>query len=261
MEHWFLTSHERAAITRSLKEMCGLENYERVGTHKEADASLMKRDQEDIDRLISSFNSGLFKNPFDIPEERDISEKLSLVNIATGVVLPEQASDRLLGATEMGKCSMEDFISTRINTNKVNFWDPLPKLKINTFSSAAMKMEVKSTNDKIIILTTDRELFGRLLVVAKQRDIALREVLSYELSAVPVAIAHGDGSLRKTTKSSLMSVLEKNVAVSPSLPPSLIPTAFAIDAMALIQVMKSASSASFGEMAEQYCTHITRMLS
>ena len=258
---WFLTSHERAAITHSLKEMCGLENYERVGTQKEAGASRMKRDQEDIDRLISSFNSGLLKNPFDIPDERDISEKLSLVNIAIGVVLPEQASDRLLGATEMGKRSMEDFISTRLNTNEVNFWDPLPKLKINTFSSAAKKMEVKATNDKIITLTTDREFFGRLLVVAKQRDIDLREELSYELSAVLVAIAHGDGSLRKTTKSSLMSVSEKNVAVLPSLPPSLIPTAFVIDGMALIQVMKSASSASFGEMAEQYCTHITRMLS
>ena len=60
-------------------------------------------------------------------------------------------------------------------------------------------------------------------------------------------ITHGDGSLRKTTKSSLMSVLVKNVAVLPSLPPSLIPTAFVIDAMALVQVMKSASS------AEQYC--------
>ena len=66
-----------------------------------------------------------------------------------------------------------------------------------------------------------------------------------------MAIAHGDGSLRKTTKSSLMSVLEKNVTALPSLPPSLVPTACVIDAMALIQVMKSATSATFGEMEEQ----------
>ena len=118
---------------------------------------------------------------------------------------------------------MEDFLSTKINTNELNFCDPLPMLKINTFSSAAKKIEVKATNDKIITLTADREFFGRLLVIAKQRDIDLQEVVSYELSAVPVAIAHGDRSLRKTTKSSLMSVLEKNVAVLPSLPPSLIP--------------------------------------
>ena len=156
---------------------------------------------------------------------------------------------------------MEDFISTRINTNEVNFWDTLPKLKMNTFSSTAKKMEVKATNDKIITLTTDQELFGRLLVVAKQRDIDLQKALSYELSAVPVAIAYGDRSLRKSTKSSLMAFLEKNVAVLPLLPLSLIPTAFVIDAMALVQVMKSASFVSFGQMAEQYCTHITCMLS
>ena len=232
-----------------------------VGTHKEVGAAWMKRDQEDINRLVSSFISGLLTNPFDLPDDHDISQKLSLLNIVTGVVLPEQATDRLLDATEMGKSSMGNLISTRINTNDVNFWDPLPKLKINTFTSAAKKMEVKATNDKIITLTTDRELFGRLLVVAKQRYIDLLQVLTHKLSVVPVAIAHGERSLRKTTKSSLMSVLEKNVAVLPSLPPSLIPTAFVIDAMALVQVMKSASSASFGQMAEQYCTHITRMLS
>ena len=112
-------------------------------------------------------------NPFDLPDDHDISQKLSLLNIATGVVLPEQASDRLLDATEMGKRSMENLISTRTNTHEVSFWDPLPKLKINTFTSAGKKMEVKATNDKIITLTTVRELFGRLLVVAKQRYIDL----------------------------------------------------------------------------------------
>ena len=44
VERWFLRSHERAAITHSLKEMCRLENYERVGTYKEAGESRMKRD-------------------------------------------------------------------------------------------------------------------------------------------------------------------------------------------------------------------------
>ena len=258
VDRWFLTCHERAAITHSLKEMCGLENHaERVGTHKESGAARVKRDQEDVEQLLSSFNSGLLTNPFDIPEEQDEP----LRNIATGVVLPQEVADRLVDATVTGKRSMESFIETRINTNQVSFWEPLPKLKIKTFSSAAKQVQVKSTNEKIVTLTADRELFGRLLVVAKQRDVNLREVLSYELSAVPVAIAHGDGSLRKTTKSSLMSVLEKNVTALPSLPPSLVPTACVIDAMALIQVMKSATSATFGEMAEQYCLHIIRTLS
>ena len=74
MERWFLTSHKWAAITQWLKEMCGLQNYERVGTHKEAGPAQMKRDQELLTGLIvSSFNSGLLTNPFDIPDDRDIS--------------------------------------------------------------------------------------------------------------------------------------------------------------------------------------------
>ena len=120
-----------------------------------AGAARMKRDQEDIGRFVSSFNSGLLTNPFDVSEDRDKSEKLPYLNITTGVVLPEQASDRLLDTTEMGRRSMEDFISSRINTNEVNFRDPLPRLKINTLSSAAKKMEVKAGNDKIVTLTTD----------------------------------------------------------------------------------------------------------
>ena len=58
-----------------------------------------------------------------------------------------------------------------------------------------------------------------------------------------------------------MSVLEKNVAVLPSLPPSLVPKAFDIDEMALVQLMKLASFVSFGQMAEQDSMHITCQLS
>ena len=142
MEHWSLTSHERAAITHSLKEMCGLENYERIGTHT---GKLVRLGWKGTKRTLTGLFQASILVSWQTPDDRDISEGLSLLNIATGVVLQEQASDRLLDAIEMGKRSMEDFISTRINTNEVNFWDPLPKLKINTCSSAAKKTEVKTT--------------------------------------------------------------------------------------------------------------------
>ena len=32
VDRWFLTIHERAAMTHAPKEMCGLENYDRIGT-------------------------------------------------------------------------------------------------------------------------------------------------------------------------------------------------------------------------------------
>ena len=150
VERWFLTSHERAAITRSLKEMCGVEDGERVGTHKEAGAARIKRDEEDVKKILSSFTSGLMSNPFTIPEDQDAAETVPLYNIATGVVLPDEVASSLLDAPVAGRCHMESFVKARINTNQANFWDALSKLKIKTFSAATKKVSMKSSNDKII---------------------------------------------------------------------------------------------------------------
>ncbi|PFX14895.1 Uncharacterized protein K02A2.6 [Stylophora pistillata] len=72
-------------------------------------------------------------------------------------------------------------------------------LKIKSFRSVA-KITVMSTRhkEKISSVNADREIFGRLLVTAKHRDIDLKVVLSYELCSVPIALAHPDGTLRKT---------------------------------------------------------------
>lgn len=134
-------------------------------------------------------------------------------------------------------------------------------MKIETFSSTMKKTSAKSPGEKIITVSADRDLFGRLLVVAKTREINLREVLSYELSIVPVVLADPDGSLRKTTKSTRISVLEKKVDVLPSLPSAPIPTAYVIDGMAMIQAIRSGGSATFGGMVEKYCEFIMRTFS
>ena len=36
VQRWFLTSHKRAAMTSTVKQMCGIDDPDRVGTHKEA---------------------------------------------------------------------------------------------------------------------------------------------------------------------------------------------------------------------------------
>ena len=44
LERWFLTSHERAAITSATKKMCKLDDDNIVGSHKEAGVQRVKRD-------------------------------------------------------------------------------------------------------------------------------------------------------------------------------------------------------------------------
>ena len=83
----------------------------------------------------------------------------------------------------------EPLLKQRLETSEVNFWDPVPNLKVKSFSPMAKKTNVK-VNDTVITVSADRDLFRRLLIAANTREINLREVLSYELSPVPFALAH-----------------------------------------------------------------------
>ena len=172
-----------------------------------------------------------------------------LSKLANGVILPESVAIRLLGALELGRQNLTKFISTRIQSNQTNSWNPVKKLNISTFSSVARKVTVESQKDKAVSINADRELFGRLLVVAKKKEVNLKEVLSFELCSVSIALVHSDGSLRKTSKITLMNLLEKDVTSKQNLPSSQLPTAYLHDAMAFIQMMKTAGSATFGELS------------
>ena len=246
LQRWFLTSHERAAITSAVKQMCGINDLDQVGTHKEAAPKRVERDENDVRKIVSCFKSGLMKDPFS--EESD-----SLSNIATGVVLPTDVAERLMTSVEKGQEQMNSFIQQRLNSNDVSFWHAIPSLKIKTFSSTMKKTTIKGTNEKLVAITEDRDLFGRLLIVSNARQVNLREILCFELSSVPYSLAHTDGTLRKTTKSVLLQILENDVTVEPrltSLP--TMPTVYILDGMALVQMLRFSGASNFGKMAANY---------
>ena len=103
VDRWFLTSHERAAITQASLEMCGIKNSYRIGTHKKAGAIRATRDENDVQKLVATFNSGLLSDPFYVPDDvpdEEVPLSLSISNLATGVILPDAEANRLLGARE-----------------------------------------------------------------------------------------------------------------------------------------------------------------
>ena len=164
----------------------------------------------------------------------------------------------------MSKSSKDDVIiivSKHISTNEVRFWELMEKMNIKTFASLSKKAKVKSVDEKLVTVSADRNLFGRLLIASRSRDIDLREVLKYELDSVPCALAHPDGSLRKTTKSVFLGILEEQVQALPRLPvDDRMSTAYVIDGMAVVQMMKNAGSVTFGELANKYFQVITAHL-
>ena len=155
---------------------------------------------------------------------------------------------------------MKTFIANRINSNSVGFWDPLPRLKIQTFASMTKNIQVKASDEKLTTVNADRTLFARLLIASRSRNIDLREVLKYELSPVPYALAHTDGTLRKSTKSALLTALENSVQVSSRLPcdnenPR---TAHILDGMAVVQMVKVAGARTFGGAFDTVTTPLRR---
>ena len=83
LQRWFLTSHEQAAITSSLKSMYAVEKEDRVGAvPEESSASRVTRDEGDVQKLINCFKSNAMTDPF----SNDAGGEL--LNFATGVVLP-----------------------------------------------------------------------------------------------------------------------------------------------------------------------------
>ena len=58
-------------------------------------------------------------------------------------------------------------------------------MNIKTFASLLKKAKVKSLDEKLVTVSTDRNLSGRLLIASQSRDIDLREVFKFKLDSFP----------------------------------------------------------------------------
>ena len=83
-----------------------------------------------------------------------------------------------------------------------------------------------------------RDLFARLLILSKTREINLKELLSYSLSDYPLSLAAVNGGLVKTANAKMFEILE-TMALNPVIDAEDVEerNALIIDAMAVIQMM------------------------
>ena len=91
-----------------------------------------------------------------------------LVNISTGAVAPPNICMDLLGAQQNG----ENAYSLRVKKLEegVGFYEPIPKLKVKTFSNPRKAASAKATS-KEIVLKADNRLFGHMLLIAQNRKL------------------------------------------------------------------------------------------
>ena len=88
--------------------------------------------------------------------------------------------------------------------------------------------------------------FSRFIILQEKREISIREVLKYELGALPLSIACSDGGMVKSVKAKLGNELKKFTPVATSLP---VDCALIFDGMVLLHKVPKHCS-TFGEISD-----------
>ena len=144
--------------------------------------------------------------------------------------MPEDVATDWISAEKIGEEAFLKFAKNRLLSNTVPFFQKLPALKLATFTSLQRRM--KSTQKQSKASKADRTMFARLLVVAQTRGMDMRAVLEFNLGPLPLALATLDGSLTKTNKAKLLSLLEADVPPLVSVPANAV---WIVDGMAILQ--------------------------
>ena len=134
-------------------------------------------------------------------------QQAGLVSLASGIVLDDGVADRLLESESRGEQQFVEFVRENLLSQKPDVFVKLPRNNVTTFSSSK-RLTVKDSKGKEISLKMNRDLFARLLLIAKSRKVDMDVVLSYSLGPYPLSLATTSGSLVKTAKSKLFDILE-----------------------------------------------------
>ena len=103
----------------------------------------------------------------------------------------------------------EGFIE-ECKSNPGRFEERIKKQKIHSFAKESSNFKLTNKN-KIIEVKMEQDLFRSILFLPLQRKIDIGEMLKFPLTPVPLCLAHIDGSMQKTRKSSLLKELETRV--------------------------------------------------
>ena len=119
-----------------------------------------------------------------------------------------------------------------------------------------------SNSTKINLLKHDRNMFSRLLVAVKSRNINLEEVLKFSLGPISYSLASSDGGLAKTNKAVLLKVIEQEIPDNSHIietPPE--GSALMVDGMAVLQCLRVAKiPPTFKQLAQMILEMIVKLM-
>ena len=208
---------------------------------KNLDKSRIEADEKAVLNVVKTVK--LMVNPFE-------NEHADLVHLASGTVASPAVADDMKTMLEKGKSASINFMKTNIIGEDPNIYSTIKKTNLKTFSYLGKKVTSKSTKGKLVAMKNSKILFAKMLLIAKSRNLNIKDVLKYSLRSFPSSLATLEGDLIKTQKSKLLQAVE-NEADSPTvtgLPDGY--NACVLDAFAILQTLTPVPD-SFGELSKQ----------
>lgn len=234
---WCVTRHARASYVAATLQMADMEDSDEY-SHKSTRPSEIKQNEKEVQKLCTAFRN--FINPFEV-EIKD-----SLFSLSSGAKAPAGVEKDLLQVDEIGKKAFKAFVQERFVDKSVPFHAPIKRNKLKTMKKTEVTKVIKSSYNKALAVSAQRNVFAQMLVLSQENNISLEKALSYPLNPVPWALATPDGLPAKTDKARLLHKLEQDAAQS--FPQSRTGKAHVIDGNAVLHSMTSLPL-NFGELA------------
>lgn len=236
-QRWAYTHAIRTKIISTLLLNVGLTRQDDVTP--ELRKSRMEKDRKAVDSIIQALEETM--NPFDSSLNAD-----KLFNVATGRAMSEETSNYLLADVEAGRRQKEQFLN-ECRDDVERFERPIKRNKMLNCAAECVKKVVLSKDGKEkVLIQQERDVFGRLLLIAINYKIDLKICFSYPLAPVPPALCHVTGEMHKTNKAVFANRLI-SLNHEPCL--NINPTHDIIDGFYFLRLLGKTLPATYGEFA------------
>ncbi|CAG9761624.1 unnamed protein product [Ceutorhynchus assimilis] len=258
LNRYFMIASELSQITDKFQELISPGRETKNTIHHEFHSPTEQRIKTKYLALKEVFATHISEMP----------ENGEVCNLLTGKILDKQIANDILNRDELGKERYKIFENERITEGKKGIWDPMQRMKLNTFKNSNAKSKTKQ-DEKILEIREERSLLQRLLLVSRTRqDIDLKKAVGeYEFGSIPRSLFAADGSLLlPTDKFKLMQKLEdisKNSEIDANIVDNLLVknrSVILVDGMALVQcISKSPSMKTCKDFANVFVSMLTEL--
>ena len=176
VQRWTLTSHIAAKSQSRLEEFLGMSENKCIT--KDLAEKRILHDEECTHRSYDLIKE--WGTPF--------CENTRLIHLSSGLECTNEVESDMVDAEKKGKEASVTFLEKRIESNELDLYIAIPKMKLKTFASMKMK-KTCSIKERNITLRADRGVFARLLVICGKREISLKDVFAYSLGPIPWSLA------------------------------------------------------------------------